>query len=225
MPPAGVLPSEQEVERSSVYFTVLRVTAGAHRAPVQNGQDFLVACVEGGACAEAGRAHGGGLWCMACSCHPQKQHPGATPPPPLLACPPPPTQAPPFAPLLACPPSPTQASPPPARLSPSPAPPSPAYMRIHLATTPRNHLPAPPAGRAPMQALHASTCPCNPSMQVASTDTVLHPAGFIAIRGDGVNGTGGEVARIAPSNGFPIRLSSAQPIDSFFDLKHIKVRR
>ena len=76
-----------------------------------------------------------------------------------------------------------------------------------------------------MQRLHAATDPCNRSTQVASTDTVLHPAGFIAFRGDGVNGTGGEVARVAPSNGFPIRLSSAQPIDSFFDLKHIKVRR
>ena len=61
------------------------------------------------------------------------------------------------------------------------------------------------------------------ALQVASVDTVISPAGFIATRMNDTTSTGGDPARSVPALGLPSQLSSSQAIESFFDMMHIKV--
>ena len=61
------------------------------------------------------------------------------------------------------------------------------------------------------------------SSQVANSDSHIHPSGYLNTRlSDGAGN--GFAARSIPFTGFPSKISSSWPIDTFYDMKHIKVR-
>lgn len=60
------------------------------------------------------------------------------------------------------------------------------------------------------------------SPKVANSDSSIHPSGYLNTRlSDGAGN--GFAVRSIPFTGFPSKISSAWPIDAFYDMKHIKV--